>query len=1035
MPNWTKEQNLAIKESGKNIIVSAGAGSGKTAVLSERVIEKLKSGIKINELLILTFTNAAAGEMKERIRKKINECESIKDNLDYLESSYITTFDSYTLSLVKKYNYLLNVSSNLSIVDDGIIMLKKSNILDGVFMEMYEENNQAFKKFISSFEVKDDKKIKKVILDYIKSIDLKIDRDEYLNSYIDIYYNHQRIEEYIKEYEELLQSIVNEIEENLILISNTDYYDYYSELEKALNKLITSKTYEEIKNNWNIKLPRRPRDSEDIKVYKETIDKLLKKLNGYLVYANIEEIYNTFDITKDYVVSIIEIIKRFYKYLDDYKFKNDLYEFNDISKMAIKLLKEHEDIRLELKNYYNEIEVDEYQDTNNVQEEFIKLIANNNVYMVGDIKQSIYGFRNANPSIFKEKYDNYALDNGGIKIDLLKNFRSRSEVLDGINKIFSLVMDNYLGGADYKNDHQMNYGNMMYEEKNDKQNYNLEILNYDNEAKKYQNEEIESFIIGKDILNKINNNYMVIDSDTKKLRLARYEDFCIIMDRGTSFKTYKKIFEYLGIPLCVYEDRTLTNEDDILVISNLIGLIYKIYNKEFDDEFKYDFVSVARSFLFSYNDNQIFEIIMNNKYYETDVYKLCLDIASKVDKLNIYELLKLIINKFDYYNNIIKIGNVEDVIIRIDNLLNISNNLSNIGYTLEDFKEYLEEMIASDSEIKYSVNNNSNNSVKIMNIHKSKGLEFPVCYFSGLYKTFNVEDAKKSFAYSNKYGIITPYFKDGLGNTIISSLFKKDYIINNISESIRLFYVALTRAKEKIILVTSLDKETNVVHNLVNDNIREKYNSFLSIINSIKNCLNDYIKDVNIDEYNITKDYLFNKEKINAYDNNFDQKIKYKDINIPNNTIEEEHASKTIINLLTEEEIAKMEYGSIIHKVFEETDFLNIEDDNPYKEKIVNFVNRLSITKTTKIYKECEFIYDQDDISYHGIIDLILIDDNKVKIVDYKLKDIDDNEYKKQLKVYYNYLKTIFNKDISVYLYSILNNELKEVEINEYSYI
>ena len=171
MPNWTKEQLNAINEEGTNIIVSAGAGSGKTAVLSERVLRKLRQGVNINELLILTFTNAAAKEMKERIRKKIKEDPSLKEQLDLIDEAYITTFDAFSLSTVKKYHYLLNVSKDVQIVDASLIRLQKEKIIDEIFNRLYDEENNLFEKLIKDFCVKDDIQIR----EYILSINDKLD--------------------------------------------------------------------------------------------------------------------------------------------------------------------------------------------------------------------------------------------------------------------------------------------------------------------------------------------------------------------------------------------------------------------------------------------------------------------------------------------------------------------------------------------------------------------------------------------------------------------------------------------------------------------------------------------------------------------------------------------------------------------------------------------------------------------------------------------------------------------------------------------
>ena len=312
MSSWTKEQLKAINEEGQNIIVSAGAGSGKTSVLSERVITKLKKGIKINELLILTFTNLAALEMKERIRKKISENNDLKDNLDYLENAYITTFDSYTLSLVKKYHYLLNISSNVSIISDSVINIIKKDYMDEIFNELYNEENPLFQKLLKDLTVKNDTEIKASILDIIKKIDLISNKNEFLNNYIDNYLNDEQINKYIEEYNNLIKKNILIIENNLINISSTSYYEYYEILLKSLEKLIKSKDYDEVKQNINVNIPNRPKGSEEIKEYKKNIDDNIKKIKDYLRFDSINEIKEIFNLTKDYLKIIIEIIKRYY---------------------------------------------------------------------------------------------------------------------------------------------------------------------------------------------------------------------------------------------------------------------------------------------------------------------------------------------------------------------------------------------------------------------------------------------------------------------------------------------------------------------------------------------------------------------------------------------------------------------------------------------------------------------------------------------------------------------------------------------------
>ena len=459
---WTNEQLQAINDSGENIIVSAGAGSGKTAVLTQRVITKLKKGININNLLILTFTNAAAAEMKERIRNAIEKDPELSYQLDYIDSSYITTFDSFSMSVVKKYYYLLNVSPNIKVLDSSICNNVRKQLLDDIFEELYMRREPNFIKLINDLTIKDDTNIKKSILDVNTKLDRLIDKEEYLNNYIDDYYSDENINILVNKYNSELLAKLSKLNS---LIEEMQYYcdgDFFNNYQQSFKKLIESKNYDEIVNNIDVKPPRLPRNSdEELKKIKEKVMAEQKNIKKILIYKNLEHIKETLYITKSYSISIINIIKELDKRLNEYKTSCDEYEFNDIAMMAIKVVKNNKSALEELKSSFNEIMVDEYQDTSDIQETFINLISNNNVYMVGDVKQSIYRFRNANPDIFKNKYLNYSNHNGGKKIDLLNNFRSRSEVLDDINNIFNTIMDTNIGGADYKETHQMKFGNSV----------------------------------------------------------------------------------------------------------------------------------------------------------------------------------------------------------------------------------------------------------------------------------------------------------------------------------------------------------------------------------------------------------------------------------------------------------------------------------------------------------------------------------------------------------------------------------------------
>ena len=1037
MPRWTKEQEEAIYTSGKNIIVSAGAGSGKTAVLSERVLHKIEEGTHVNELLILTFTRAAADEMKDRIRKKISGKEELKKELTLLNSSYITTFDSFALSVVKKYHYLLNITDNINITDESIVKIQNKKILDEIFERSYK--NIRFQELIKKYCIKTDKVLKENILSIALKIDGFIDPFGFIDNVYNNFFNENNVDNLLKTYESIINDLKKTIEleiENMSLYFDSDYIEKVNDV--VYN--ILNADIDELHLYSTVKLPTVPRgSSEEAKASKDSLKKACDKLLSYGNYGTINDIKNDIYSTKDTVLTILDIIKEFLLEIEKYKKENDIYTFNDISKLSIKILKENENIREELKNSFKEIMIDEYQDTNDVQETFIGMISNNNVYMVGDIKQSIYRFRGSNPEIFKEKYSNYSKDIGGYKIDLIKNFRSRSEVLDNINKIFCLIMDYNLGSAEYSVSHQMVYGNTAYDtEKVDGFNYNFRVLEYLNKQKEsgFSDIEVEIFTIAKDIKNKLDNNFQVFDKEDGKLRNATYNDFVIILDRSKYFDDFKKIFEYFDIPLTILKDGKLNSTTDILLIKNLVDFIIKIKEDVYDIDFKYDFISIARSFLYEYSDEYIFDIVINNKIKETTIYN---DLSTLSDKLNSYTsslLFNDILDVTDFYNKLNKVGDYEEVNVRLKTINSLSSSLSSLGLSIMDFRDYLTDIIENDEDIKYATYTKEGNSVKILTIHKSKGLEYPICYFADLDHEFNTSELKDKFIVDKKYGLIVPSNLEEIDNSLLKEMYKYDFNREEVSEKIRLFYVALTRAREQMIIVLP-DKETRTLEKN-NDGVIEEirrlsFNKLSSFIYGIKNYLYSYFEQIDVEKLGLTKNYLYPKKIVQETLNNIKDNINVEEINIVNEVVEEKHFSKETNKIITKEENDLMKFGTKVHEIFELLDFRNIDlslvDNKFIRNKVEKFLSNdlLKNISNANIYKEYEFIYNKDNNEYHGIIDLMLEYDNHIDIIDYKLKSITDENYIKQLNGYKEYIEKISNKNVSTYLYSILDEKVLQI--------
>ena len=1027
MPKWTNEQQLAINHEGENIIVSAGAGSGKTAVLSERVLRKLKSGVGIKQLLILTFTKAAAAEMRERIRANIKKNPDLASQLLELDGAYITTFDSYSLSLVKKYHYLLNVSKNIQIGEASVFTIRENEFLDEILMRRYENPTSDFTKLIYDFCTKDDDSLKKSILKINHALDLRYDKVEYLTSYIDTFYQPDTIESYCHLYvsklfslQEEMQSIIESLCPLLEEKVSEKVYSFY-------RKFLDSKTYDEMVGSLDERAPQTPRNSEDdVKSYFAKLSELRKRAKDYLVYPSYQEMKDAIWATEGYAKEIVSILLELDQKMMELKHEEDTYDFTDISKMAIQLLLDHPDIKEEVKQSFQEIMIDEYQDTSDLQETFISLIANHNVYMVGDIKQSIYRFRNANPYIFKEKYENYQKGIDGFKIDLNKNFRSRKEVLDNVNLMFDLLMDSVVGGADYKASHRMVFGNTSYEEQGKSDtSHQMEVYRYDyDKSSEYNKEEIEAFWIAQDIKKKIESGYLVYNfkEENAKPRPCKYQDFVIMLDRSTNFGLYKKIFTYFGIPLAVKKDESIKSTTDLLLFSNILTFIFKIYHHEYDTMYYHTYASIARSFLFSLSDQEIFQTITGKRITESSIYQLAEPIAKELDGLSTTELLDRILTAFSYYEKLLSVGDIDSALARIDNLKRIAKGFESIGMTPSMFQEYLVELTENDQlDLKYKVSEDASNAVQIMTIHASKGLEFPICYFASLDVKFNMRDMNDRFLYDNKTGIITPYFKEGIGDTILKSLYKERYTMEEVSEKIRLFYVAVTRAKEKMIFVLpsrEWDKGTDY-------DSKVSWSSLADMLDSIRDVLSPYTLSIDLKEIPLTHAYhtLTKKE----YPTSFSHYVE-EEISIPVKPIGQERFSKTTSHILSKQELRAMKFGEHMHEVFESIDILhpNLEKLSKFeKEKVTLFLKHDIVRNAPQaVYQEYEFMTELDGKMQHGIIDLLLQYENRYVIIDYKLKEVTDEAYRKQLDGYKKYIYQKTGKPVEAYLYSILDDRM-----------
>ncbi|MBR2828332.1 MAG: PD-(D/E)XK nuclease family protein, partial [Bacilli bacterium] len=577
--------------------------------------------------------------------------------------------------------------------------------------------------------------------------------------------------------------------------------------------------------------------------------------------------------------------------------------------------------------------------------------------------------------------------------------------------------------------HRMVFGNTSYEEEGQtKENNNLDIITYNKEELgRISENEQEAFIIGNDIKEKIKEKYQVFDKDLKVLRNIEYKDFVILLDKSKYFDLYKKIFEYLEIPLNILKEESLKKEDDVLLLKNLLKFLIGIKEHQETIEWKKSFFSIARSYLFQLKDEELYEIMKNNTIKETDIYKTGEEIVKEMDKVPLSTFLMKVLDTYKYEEKLLTIPNTKSFRIREEYFYNLCKNYEKRGNNIYEFIEYLDQIFEEGIDLKFNIKSSSTNSVKIMTIHKSKGLEFPICYFASFSSRFNLSELKEKILFDNKYGLILPYVKEYYKDTILKTLLKKNTKKEEISEKIRLFYVALTRAKEKMIMVL---REGEEEEEEISESVKENYNSFLSIMDSIYSSLYPYIKKSNVKG---TKDYLYQKEK-EEESKKQENTLVVEELEIKQEEIEETHYSKSSLSLPNKEEVEKMKFGTKVHEILELMDFHSYDlskykINNRMKEKIDAFLNSSFMKKNLdgNIEKEVEFFYEEENSISHGIIDLLIEKEEEIVIVDYKLKNIDDIEYEKQLKGYQKAVESFTKKKVKCYLYSILEEEIKEV--------
>ena len=840
---WTDEQQQAIDTRKCNLLVAAAAGSGKTAVLVERIIKIItneENPVDIDKLLVVTFTSAAAAEMRERIAAAISKAleknpnsKNLQNQLTLLSRANITTMHSFCLDVIKNYFYTIDLDPSFRIADETEITLMKNEIIEDIFEELYEEDNEYFKGLVEAYSTaKDDEKLKDIILNLYKFSMSGPWPERWL----------------IEKAEEF----------------NISTLEGLADIYAALNGVVFTK----------LKTVRKSavadeNAQETVKSIRDAVKKKIKSLTEDSFTLTPEESLQGIKDVYPYMKELSRITLDFLNKFNEKKREKNLLDFNDLEHLCLKILIDRDEnnniipssVAEHFKEFFDEVLVDEYQDSNNVQETIIDLVSrkngdNPNVFMVGDVKQSIYRFRQAKPELFLDKYNRYPLVSAGRerKIQLYKNFRSRDEVLGGVNFIFKMVMSNVVGELEYTDDEALHLG-AAFLENNDEDSEvggNIELHMIDksgNEAEEGVEEELqeseeeevvdaislEAKLVSKRIKElfetKDGKRFKVFDKETKEYRDVKYKDIVILL-RAT--KNWSEIFlDELGAEgIPVYAD-TGSGYFESIEIRTIMSLL-KIIDNPLQDV---PMIAVLKSPIMGFTAEELSEIRLLNKeryFYEIikdiydDEYEVsdtlkakCNKVISDLDKWRnktiytpIDEFIWYLYMDTAYYGYV---GAMPNGTLRQANLKILFQRAKQYESTsfkgLFNFITFINKLRKSSGDMgSAKILGEHEDVVRIMSIHKSKGLEFPIVFTCGMGKQFNLMDLNSSILFHEELGFGPDFVNLKNRNsysTLAKEAIKKRIRLETLSEEMRILYVAFTRAKEKLIITgatRNLDK-------------------------------------------------------------------------------------------------------------------------------------------------------------------------------------------------------------------------------------
>lgn len=920
--SWTTEQQQVIDLRNRNILVSAAAGSGKTAVLVERIVKIITDKnhpVDIDHLLIVTFTNAAAAEMRERIGNAIEKAldeqpgnEHLLRQLTLIHNAQITTIDSFCLYVVRNHFHEIDLEPNFRIGDEGELKLLREDVLGRVLEQNYEEPSEAFSDFVEGYASgRTDAALNEMILQLYEFSRSYPWPEKWLDSFVGAYRIETREEldraEWLAPLTENICFVLKDCEQllkqALAITQQDDGPDMYekavrSDLEKyeSLSKLtsfcelsvaLSDIKYDRLASSRGFEGD--PDKLELVKSLREQAKDVVKKLCKQYFFCSPEMMIEQLERTEPMLEEVVRLTKQFADEFAAAKRRKNLVDFHDVEHFALQILVDEETEKAkktaeEFRDTFEEIMIDEYQDSNEVQETLLRSISReergeNNIFMVGDVKQSIYRFRLARPELFMKKYDSYSLEESTTqRIDLHKNFRSREEVLTCTNDIFYKIMARSLGNVEYDAEAAL-YPGASYpaiemkktagkEETAEEQtkqsiaDFTPEILLADSNDELLEDTEfsdkktLEAKIVAEEIRH-LMKTQPVTDKATGELRAARYSDIVILLRSLSGWAdSLVEVLNGNGIPAHTVSSTGYFSTVEVQTVLSMLRLL---------DNPRQDIpmAAVLRSPMAGLTDEELAVLRLEDGsvpfheavlelaegLYEEDgqkeisdseadseadqkqgrnadektenhieitahrkllkFYKKYKQLRQLVPDTPIHELIEIILRETGYGHYVAAMPAGNRRTANLNMLLEKAAAYEKTSYKgLFHFVRYIDELQKYDVDFgEADMVGENEDVVRIMSIHKSKGLEFPIVIVSGMGKNFNKQDTRSKMVLHPELGIGLDYM-DGKKRikspTIAKKAIAKQIDLENLGEELRVLYVALTRAKEKLILTGTL---------------------------------------------------------------------------------------------------------------------------------------------------------------------------------------------------------------------------------------